>query len=58
MFRDASGLFTTDGVPADLVRGGEPRLRTYAGRDSRAPQRASVSQRVPLLRRVLRPVMT
>jgi hypothetical protein len=56
LFRDAPGLFTTDGVPADLVRAGEPRLRTYAGRDSQALQKAPASRRVPLLRRMLRPV--
>lgn len=54
MFRDAPGLFTADGVSADLVRAGEPRLRTYAVRDTAAPERARATSRAPRLRRVLR----
>ena len=57
MFGDLPSLFMTDGVPADLVRAGEPRLR----RDGRehisvaaAPQHAEV--RRPLLRWVANPL--
>lgn len=54
VFRAASGLFTAEGVPADLVRAGEPRLRRYAVRDTAAPALARTTSRAPRLRRVLR----
>lgn len=56
MFRDVQGLlFTEDGVPADLVRAGEPRLRRsgWAAGHARVEEPARV--RTPLLRRLLRP---
>lgn len=54
MFRDMPGLFTADGVSADLVRAGEPRLRTYAVRDTAVLERVRATLRVPRLRRALR----
>jgi hypothetical protein len=54
VFRDASGLFATDGVSPGLVRAGEPRLRTYRVRDTGAPERARAASRAPRLRRALR----
>lgn len=56
MFRDAPGLFTAEGVCADLVRAGEPRLRTYAVRDTATLERlrSLATRRAPRLRRALR----
>lgn len=49
MFRDLSGLlFTSDGVPADLVRAGESRLTSY--RDTAAERTAA---QVPVRRHAL-----
>jgi hypothetical protein len=58
VFRDAPGLFAAEGVAPDLVRGGEPRLRTFAVRDTAAAQRTRATSRAPRLRRVLRVVAT
>lgn len=59
MFRDVSALFITDGVPADLIRAGEPRVREArdGGADAvaaTAPARA----RRPFLRRMAHPLAT
>jgi hypothetical protein len=54
VFRDVPGLFAADGVSPDLVQAGEPRLRTYAVRDTAASERARATSRAPRLRRVLR----
>lgn len=58
MFADVQGLlFHEDGVAADLVRAGEPRLRRHRSRDS-VPARVTAPARrqVPLLRRLARPL--
>jgi hypothetical protein len=55
VFRDAPGLFAAEGVSPDLVRAGEPRLRSYGVRDTAAaPERVRATSRAPRLRRVLR----
>lgn len=59
MFRDVPALFMTDGVPADLVRAGEPRLR--GARPDRAVVAAATAPargRRPLLRRLAHPLAT
>lgn len=50
MFRDVPALFITDGVPAELVRAGKPRLRSWkpVENDVAADMKPT---RVPLLRR-------
>lgn len=54
MFRDASALFAAEGVSPDLVRAGEPRLRSFAVRDTATPEPARATSRAPRLRRALR----
>ncbi|MEX2291595.1 MAG: hypothetical protein WD794_14885 [Mycobacteriales bacterium] len=58
MFADVQGLlFHEDGVSADLVRAGEPRLRRHRGRDtSPALVTSPARSQAPLLRRLARPL--
>lgn len=59
MFRDVPALFMTDGIPADLVRAGEPRLRGARGdRDVQVPATAPSRARRPLLQRLAHPLAT
>ena len=59
MFRDVPGLFMTDGVPADLVRAGEPRLRGERRVEAdTAEATAAVRARRPLLQRLAHPLAT
>jgi hypothetical protein len=52
VFRDAQSLqFTLDGAATALIRAGEPRLRSFRGRDSRV---APVRVWMPLVRRARR----
>lgn len=57
MFHDVPALFMTDGVPAEVLRAGEPRLRKDRAR-STAPVAATswARLRLPLLRRSIRAV--
>lgn len=56
MFLDVpSALFTVDGVPAGLVRAGEPRLRRSARVEAGAAERAHAQPRAALLSRLVRP---
>ena len=59
MLRDMSALFVTDGVPADLVRAGEPRVRAArnGGADAAAATAPSRARRA-LLRRLAHPLAT
>lgn len=52
MLSGVPGLFTADGVPADLLRGGEPRLRRQRRRTAEPTAATSPGRaRVPFLHR-------